>query len=252
MKHFNSALRIAGISGMVFALVACENTQTPDASGVAPESKGGAVFSEKFGDAGQFTIEKNPEGVYNYSVGATIGSEAEKAVMSSMDMPTLAGVYQHIHGGKTEIPALVDEASRWFESRASSGAEKRISNPAPLQKEATESDFRSSVCRNFNDGNYVWKPQSCWWKSNANYMGTSGVNSYSDANDRVWFWNKTRWTGTTQLHTPVNTWKPTVPPGGVMWVQWGGTYSNVSASIKLDGVQGGEVGVSNSSRFFRF
>jgi hypothetical protein len=257
MNHFKSGLQIAGVSAMVFALVACQNTQTPESTGVSPEIKEGVVFSEKFADEGLFTIEKSADGGYNYSVGARIGSEAEKRVASSMDVPTLVGVYQHINDGKAEIPAIVGEASQWLASRPSSGVEKTKPAPAPLQKEAAESDFRNGYCKNFVEGNYVWKPMTCYWKANSNYMGTGGVNSFPDANDRVWFWNATSRTGSLRLMNTANTalastWQPYINPYWVTWFQWGGSYTNANASIKLDGTFAGELGVSNSSRFYRW
>jgi hypothetical protein len=258
MNYFKSALQTVGVSALVFAFVACEESPTSGTTGVSPVSnKEGAVFSESFADAGQFTLEKNPEGGYNYSVSARIGSEAEKRVVASIDEATLAGVYQLINGGKSETPAVVTEASKWLESRPSSGAEKLRPTPAPLGKAAAESDFRNGYCREFADGtHYVWRPMNCQWKSNSNYMGAPGVSSYFDGNDRVWVWNATAYTAqltlwNTAFTAKASTWMPTQTPYTVAWFSWGGTYSNANATVKLPGTIGGELGLSNSSRFYR-
>lgn len=260
MNSFKSALQIGGLSAMVFALVACEGTQPTATTGESPEIKKGALFTESFSDAGQFILEKSADGGYNFGVSARIGSEAEKLVNATMDVPSLVGVYKQIHEGKSEIPAVVSEASKWLESRPSSGVEKLLPAPAPLAplaKTAAESDFRNGYCRDFIEGNnYVWKPLTCVWRANSNYMGTSGVSSYFDANDRVWYWNATQWTAASALWNTaftalVSTWKPSVSPYTVMWIQWGGTYSNANATIKLPGTFGGELGLSNSSRYYR-
>lgn len=257
MNSFKSVLQTAGLSAMVFTLVACESTPMTETTGASPKIKEGVLFSETFADAGLFSIEKNPEGGYNYSVSARIGSEAEKRMAASIDVPTLAGVYQQINAGKSEIPAVVSEVSKWLESRPSSGMEKIRPAPAPLEKAAAESDFRNGYCKNFGEGlNYVWKPMSCMWKANSNYMGTPGVNSYFDANDRVWVWNATPYNAAltlwnTAFTAKASTWQPSQTPYTVAWFSWGGTYSNANATVKLPGTFGGELGLSNSSRFFR-
>ena len=259
MNSFKSALRTAGLSAMVFTLVACENTPTTETSVEKPALKEGVVFSEAFADAGLFTIEKSTEGGYNYSVSARIGSEAEKRMAASIEQPSLAEVYREIHAGKSETPAVVSEVSQWLKSRPSSGVEKVSPAQAPLAlgKTAAESDFRNGYCKNFGEGlYYVWKPMSCIWKANSNYMGTGGVNSYFDANDRVWFWNATPHHATLELwntaHTAkVSTWVPYQTPYTVSWFSWGGTYTNARATMKLPGTFGGELGISNSSRYYK-
>lgn len=257
MHTFKSALQTAGLSAMVFAFVACEESPTTGPSGVSPITQEGAVFSESFADAGQFILEKNPEGGYNFGVSARIGSEAEKRLSASMDEPTLAGLYQRINAGKAEIPAFVSEASKWMASQHSSGAEKPQPAAAPLAKAASESAFKNGFCKEMGEGiNYVWKPMTCIWRANSNYMGTPGVNSFFDANDRVWVWNNTPYTAQTALWNTAftakaSTWMPTLNPYTVMGFQWGGTYSNANATVKLPGTFGGELGLSNSSRFYR-
>lgn len=258
MNSFKTALQAAGVSAMVFALVACEGNPTTETTVQSPEIKGGTVFSESFADAGMFTIEKNPEGGYNYSVSAQIGSDAEKRMNSSIDVPTLAGVYQQINAGKSETPAIVSEVSDWLESRPSSGLEKAMPtvSPLPLEKAAAQSDFVNGYCRNIYDGSYVWRYTTCDWKPNANYMGTSGVNGDNWANDRVYAWNATPYTATMSLWNSANTaqistWRPTLQPYWVTWFSWGGTYSNARAAIKLTGTFGGELGLSNHARYAR-
>jgi hypothetical protein len=257
MNWFKSAIQTASLTAVVFALVACEDSQTTVTSEETPMNKGGVVFSEAFADAGLFTVVKSPEGEYSYSVGARIGSEAEKQLAASVDLPTLAGVYQQIHGEKSEIPAIVSEVSKLLETQAASGTDKIRATSVALAKAATESGFKTGYCRDFSEGlHYTWKPQTCIWKANSNYMGTPGVNSYSDVNDRVWVWNATPYTAAlalwnTGFTAKASTWQPSIQPNWVTWFSWGGTYSNANATVKLPGTYGGELGLSNSSRYYK-
>jgi hypothetical protein len=258
MISIQSVFKTTSLSAIVLAFVACESTQTTGTIAESPLSKvDGAVFTENFADEGLFTIEKNPDGGYNYSVGARIGSEAENRMTGSIDVATLEEIYLQIHGGKATIPAIVTEASKWLKSRPTSGIEKGSPISEPLAKTATESAFKTGYCRNFTEGAYyVWKPTSCIWHPNRNLMGTSGVNSYHDANDRVWVWNATAYTGQLSLWNTNNTakastWMPTIKPYWVTWFSWGGTYQNANARLQLPGTFGGELGLSNSTRYLK-
>lgn len=258
MISFKLGMQAASLSALVFALAACDSNQTPALSGESPEIDPGVVYSEAFADSGIFTITKNSLGGYNYSVEARIGSEAEARLVAGANKPTLAEVYQSIHEGKTETPAVVSEVSHWLESQAPSGSEKRNESLAPpaLEKAASQSDFTNGYCKSFIDGSYYWKSMSCIWKPGNNQTTSGGVNGDNVANDRVYAWNNTAYPAKLRLWNTnftgyANPWNPTLNPYWVTWFSWGGTYSNANAVISLPGGIFGEIALSNHARYPR-
>ena len=260
MNSSKLAIQAAGISALVFALAACDGTQATAAPEKAPEVNHGVVFSETFSDSGLFTINKNDLGGYDFSIDARIGSKAEAMMAATANQSSLAEIYRTIHEGKSEVPAVVSEASNWLESRPAPVSEKPDLNPAPaalaLEKGASKSAFYDGYCKNFYDGIYVWRSMSCVWLQKANQTYTGGVLGDNFANDRVYAWNSTPYTATMQLWnanltSQPNTWSPTLQPYWVTWFTWGGTYSNAKAYIKLPTGRTGEIGVSNHSRYVK-
>jgi hypothetical protein len=259
MNSFKTAIRAAGLPALVLAFAGCEGTQPTATKGESPESgRLGVVYSEAFADSGLFTITENPLGGYNYNVEARIGSKAEKMMAASAAQPTLAGVYQAIHEGKTETPAIVSEVSDWLESQRPSGSSQERETPAPmaLEKAASQSDFVNGYCRSFDDGIYVWKSITCYWKPGNNQMTTDKVNGNNVANDRVYAWNANAYPAVLELWNTnrtarLTTATGTLKPYWVTWFSWGGSYWNANVVIKLPSGIFGELGLSNHARFLR-
>lgn len=255
MNSFKLALRAAGLPALMLAFAGCDSTQPTATNGESPESKAGVVYSEAFADSGLFTISKNPLGGYNYNVQARIGSKAEAMMAASVNEPTLAGVYQSLHEGKTETPAIVGEVSDWLKNQPSSILEKERAIPGPmaLEKAASQSAFTNGYCIDFYEGIYRWRPMSCVWKAANNQTTSGGVYGNNVSNDRVYAWNNTAYLATLRLWNTnftgyANAWAPTLNPYWVTWFTWGGTYTNANAVISLPSGLFGEIALSNHAR----
>lgn len=258
MNSFKFAIRAAGIPALMFALTACDGTPTTTTTNESSDLRSGVVYSEAFADSGRFTITKTALGEYNYNVEARIGSKAEAMMTASATEPTLAGVYQALHEGKTETPAIVSEVSGVLESRKPAVWENDRVAPAPLalSKAASESAFKTGYCKDIPDGPYVWKVVTCVWKPGNNQTTTGGVYGNGFVNDRVYAWNNTAYLAKLKLWNTnftgsPNTWNPSLNPYWVTWFQWGGTYSNANAVISLPSGYFGEIGLSVHSVYSR-
>lgn len=240
-------------AALLLALAACQGPDAPVAgsgdAAAAPQN-GKILFSETFSDAGSFQILADPSGGFNSVVQARIGSEAEKLLAASSAQPTLADVYRSLHGGRTEIPAVVAQASERSDgSESSPGAISR--SPAPLAKPASQSSFQANLCHDFLEGSWRWNLSKCVWDGSRNFLRVEGVNSDGYYPDRVYAWNQTAWTATMSLasgspfYPSPNSWKPTIAPYGVGWIQWGGTYSGAVAMMALPSGKYGELGLTD-------
>jgi hypothetical protein len=237
---------------IMFALAACQGPDTPvsapDKPAAAPEN-GTVLFSENFSDAGSFQIVADPSGGFNSIVQAGIGSEAERLLAASSAQPTLAGVYRSLHGGVDEVPAAVAQASEHLEGRNPS--DRGASPSIPLVKASSKSAFQSTLCHDFVEGSWKWVLSRYVWDGSRNFIRVEGVNSDGYYPDRVYAWNSTAWTATMSLasgspfYPSPNSWKPTIAPYGVGWIQWGGTYSGAVAMMALPSGKYGELGLTD-------
>jgi hypothetical protein len=243
----------AASASLLIVLAACQGpdktVSAPDVQPAAPEN-GKILFSENFSDAGSFQVLADPSGGYNSIVQAGIGSEAERLLVASSSQPTLADVYRSLHGGRDGVPAVVAQASEHFEARTPAA---RGTSPAvvPLAKSSSYSAFQSTLCRDFVEGSWKWNLYDYVWDGGRNFIRVEGVYSDGFNIDRVYAWNKTPWTATMSLASgspfvpSPNSWKPTIAPYGVGWIQWGGTYSGAVAMIALPSAKSGELGLTD-------
>jgi hypothetical protein len=243
---------VAGAT-LLFALSACQGPETaPSSPAEAPAQpeNGKVLFSEKFSDAGLIQIVSDASGNLNTAVQARIGSEAEKLLSAGSAQPTLADVYKTLHGGSSEVPALVTQASEQIEqgklaNPANLADDVRLARP-PLAKAASESDFVNGYCHDYTEGSYKWRLWGYDWWYSLNMLEAGLVTT----GDRITAWNVTPWTLTMSLlgehdYDPSpNTWKPTVPPYWVTWFTWGGTYHYARARETLPVGKKGELGIA--------
>jgi hypothetical protein len=82
------------------------------------------------------------------------------------------------------------------------------------------------------------------------HAGAGWVNSNGQLMGHSYGWNRTGWTATMSLSA--STWKPTIPPYWVTWIQWGGYYQNAASMISLPAGNIGELGEPGLFRFRPF
>jgi hypothetical protein len=93
--------------------------------------------------------------------------------------------------------------------------------------------------------------QYCPWSELVNSGSCAPMGSMSSNGtliDRAYGWNANGLTATMSIWggSPAaqNTWKPTIPPYTVSWVQWGGTYKYAQGQITLPAGLYGELGLT--------
>jgi hypothetical protein len=93
--------------------------------------------------------------------------------------------------------------------------------------------------------------QYCPWSESVNSGSCAPYGSMSSNGtlmDRAYGWNANAQTATMSIWggnpAAKNTWKPTVPPYTVSWVQWGGTYTYAQGQITLPAGLYGELGLT--------
>jgi hypothetical protein len=253
MKIIKRATQAGCFASFLIAINACNapDSPTPAVQNSPQVGKDAEIlYSENFADSGKFMITKDASGGINYNVQARIGSNAEKLMAASSTRPTLVEVYQTLHEGQGNTPAVVTEISNQLGSREPAANDALHSDPAAraLPKTASQNGFSTGYCRDIHEGSYIWKWLGCFWLENANYINTPWVNSDGWIPDRVYAWNATPYTATLSLwnNPPTsqpNTWRPTLQPYWVTWFQWGGTYSNALAYMQLPAGKTGELGI---------
>jgi hypothetical protein len=243
------------------------------------------VFRDQFADGGELKVVKDASSRVSFSVEAPIGSNAETLMQRAQSVSSLAGVYGILHEGKQPVPATLATLSSELEAASPATLEPRLT-PAldenvsygPLAQtnvDKSKSAFLTRYCKEFFDGNVRYKPgpanQWCFWDNTRgrmclSFIFTNGVNSGTcapygmlDSNgstliDRAYGWNATAYTATMAIgggFTPTNnTWRPTVSPYTVMWVQWGGVYDGANATIYLPSGKTGELGLTAHTASF--
>jgi hypothetical protein len=253
MHIINRSAQAGCFASFLLAINACNAPDSPAQAVQDPIQAGKeaeVLFSESFADSGRFTITRDASGGINYDVQARIGSNAERLMAASSTRPTLAEVYQALHEGQGNVPAVVAEASSRLGSRepAAIDAVRPDRAESALPKAASLNDFSAGYCRDIRESYYIWKWQGCFWLENTNSINTPWVNSNGSNPDRVYAWNVTPYTATLSLWNSAgtsqpNTWRPTLQPYWVTWFAWGGTYSNARAYMNLPAGKTGELGI---------
>lgn len=252
MHPIKGILTIA-IGSAAIALSACQEAGYPAAADAGePVSQGPTLlYSGTFPDGAALQIVSGPGNEINYSVQTPIGSGAEKRMRLSASQATLADVYRILDPDAAEVPAKVREISDDLASRqALAPASADASEPetaAPLAKTADAADdWVNGYCRDFRVGNILYRFKSGVFKWSANSVIPSidaPLRSDNVLMDRAYGWNMTPYTGTMSL--TASTWKPSIPPNTVMWVQWGGVYQDGLPRLSLPSGKLGQIAISS-------
>lgn len=242
--------------GVTLFLVGCQESPSPTAMAATDEvpvaSADGMtpLFTDTFSDGGTLRVVTDASNAIHFTVQAPIGSDAEKLMTKGSQQSTLVEVYLTLHPDAKAAPVELERISERMatlkkQAALSAEAETSQSLAKSAQSAATNTlnGFLNSYCVEFHEQNFIYSPQNCaWGGSTASVMTSKVLNSTGYFIDRSYGWNRTQWTAT-MAHS-VNTWKPTIPPYSVMWVEWGGVYSGAAAKLSLPAGKTGELGIT--------
>ena len=246
---------ILAIPGLALLFTACLDKGSPTSAARGNAAEDGAsdgmtpVFSEAFADGGDLRVVSDDAGQIQFVVQAPIGSKAERLLAQSAGQPNLAEVYRTLHEGAKPVPLELQKASDRVEALKKAAPVSEAGGPAAeaLAKSAQSADansFKTGYCRDFTEGNITYRMNGCTWCLTCNWVETSAnLNSDGTLIDRSYGWNNTGWTAT--MSNTKNTWKPTIPPYTVYWVQWGGVYTGARATLTLPAGKWNEIGITS-------
>lgn len=229
-------------AALLLCLPACGSAPAEDSEGTG-ETGATLLLTETFADGGTLQVVEQDDGFLGFTVMTPIGSEASKLSMQAAQQATLRGVYEKLMG--REASAEVIEISDAILRQRSVLRESPIGNQKvaaePQEVSKSSAWFYANLCKDFYVGSNWWQiADYCSYSSSANQKtSTATIDSDAWGYDRSYALNDHASSTATQSLS-ASTWTLPVDPGSWRWTEWGGSYSNAVAKIKLPtGVFGG-------------
>jgi hypothetical protein len=255
MNRYTAIPTLACLAASLW-MTACQQNESPTPLAGTDEVRSASadgttpLFTDTFSDGGTLRVVTDESEAIHFMVQAPIGSNAEKLMAKSAQQPTLNDVYLILHpdakAAPLELQKLSDRLMALKKKTAQTAEEQEpdvLAKSTQSAATSTLNDFLNAYCIEFHEQNFIYRPKNCAYGSYTSSVMTSKVlNSTGYFTDRSYGWNRTQWTAT-MAHS-VNTWKPTIPPYTVMWVEWGGVYTGAAAKLSLPTGKMGEVGIT--------
>lgn len=236
------------ITGLTAVLAGCGAEGTAD-EGAEPPDQSTLLLSETFADEGLLQVAADDRGNIGVAVQAKEGSTAARLIRTTGFAGSLKELYLQLKGG-SEVPEHVVSVSdaRDVQMREASLRKPPAASPSSTPPSssladdaigavksaaagATESSFYSTVCVSFAVSIHRYSVSSCTF--NVGYSVKTGftVDSHGSIYDRVYGWNHAAHPARYALSG--TTWTPRQEEYSFGWVEWGGTYTNSQAALRV-------------------